>query len=93
MGEEQNENVWGHLEAGHREMQRAMLQVLWHCQVVEALRTFKRCVHNNVACCRCAGDEFHHWSSHAMRGLQLSARDPDIVALLVVMWCSIRLLW
>ena len=60
-----------------------LLQVLWHCQVAEAFEDIQTAASTTMLHVVAALEiGFHHWSSHAMRELQLSARDPDIVALL-----------
>ena len=64
------------------EMRVRLLQVLQHCQVVKAFRTFKSPRPHQCCTLSLHWRLLHHWSSHAMRELQLSARDPDIVALL-----------
>ena len=82
-GEEQNENVWRHLEAGHREMQRAIVAsaaALSSSGGIQDIQIAASTTMLHVVAALEIG--FHHWSSHAMRELQLSARDPDIVVLL-----------
>ena len=72
-----------HLEAGHREMQRAIVAsavALSSGGGIEDIQIAASTSMLHVVAALEIG--FHHWSSHAMRELQLSARDSDIVALL-----------
>ena len=78
-GKEQHENVWEHLEAGHREMQRAIVAsaaALSSDGGVEDIQTAASTSMLHVVAALEIG--FHHWSSHAMRELQLSAHDSGI---------------
>jgi hypothetical protein len=82
-GKEQHENVWEHLEAGHREMQRAIVASAAALSSGEGIQDIQIAASTSMLHVVAALEiGFHHWSSHAMRELQLSARDPDIVALL-----------
>ena len=82
-GEEQSENVWQHLEAGHREMQRAIVASAVALSSGEGIQDIQTAASTSMLHVVAALEiGFHHWSSHAMRELQLSAHDSEIVALL-----------
>ena len=76
-------NVWEHLEAGHREMQRAIVASAVALSSGEGIEDIQTAASTSMLHVAAALEiVFHHLSSNAMRDLQLSARDPDIVALL-----------
>ena len=75
--------MWEHLEAGHREMQRAIVASAAALSSGEGIQDIQTAASTSMLHVVAALEiGFHHWSSHAMRELQLSARDPEIMALL-----------
>ena len=80
---EKHKAVWEHLEAGHREMQRAIVTSAVALSSGEGIQDIQTAASTSMLHVVAALEiGFHHWSSHAMRELQLSARDSEIVTLL-----------